>query len=112
MFDFVPERSASRGIANIGIGAVAAIHVAQLPSMLVLSPSRKGRHLEFQHHDLNDPDRLVALEHALDSHATELIADAAEAGYSTAQVLMALKMLCERQYTAIAEEPDPAEDPS
>lgn len=111
MFDFVPERSASRGIANKGIGAVASISVAKLSYLLVLISSRKGRQLEFHRHDLNDPDRLVALEHALDSHATELIADAAEAGYSTAEVLMALKMVCERQYAALAEDPDPAEDP-
>jgi len=58
----------------------------------------------------DDPERLVELERQLENHISETLAEAADAGYSTAEVLMALKLICERQYTAIAEDPDPAED--
>ena len=58
----------------------------------------------------DDPERLVELERQLENHISETLAEAADAVYSTAEVLMALKLICERQYTAIAEDPDPAED--
>ena len=59
---------------------------------------------------LDDPERLVELERQLEDHIAETLAEAADAGYSTAEVLMALKLVCERQYTALANDPDPAED--
>jgi hypothetical protein len=60
----------------------------------------------------DDPERLVELEKQLDQHMTEILSEASDAGYSTAEVLMAFKMVCERQYTALAEDPDPADDPA
>lgn len=60
---------------------------------------------------LNDPDRLVELEHQLEAHMRELLAETADAGYSAAEVLMAFKVVCERAHLALAEDPDPADDP-
>lgn len=60
---------------------------------------------------LEDPERLVELELHLEEHMNELLAEASDAGYSTAEVLMAFKIVCDRQHTALAEDPDPAEDP-
>jgi hypothetical protein len=67
--------------------------------------------MQFSRPDMDDPERLVMLEHELGGLTVELIADAADAGYSTAEFLMAMKMVCERQYSALAEDPDPADDP-
>ena len=61
---------------------------------------------------LEDPNRLVELEQQLETHMSELAAEAADAGYSSAEVLMAFKVVCERQHAALAADPDPAEDPS
>lgn len=60
---------------------------------------------------LGHPERLVELEQQLDSHISELMAEAADAGYSAAEVLMAFKVVCDRQHMALAEDPDPADDP-
>lgn len=59
---------------------------------------------------LDDPERLVELEDQLDSHISEVLAEAANAGYSTAEVLIALKIVCERQYMALLEGADAADD--
>jgi hypothetical protein len=61
---------------------------------------------------LDDPERLVELEQQLEAHMAEVLAEAADAGYSSAEVLMAFKVVCERQHHALAEDPDPADDPS
>ena len=60
---------------------------------------------------LEDPNRLVALEQQLEAQMSQLLAEAADAGYSMAEVLMAFKVVCERQHAALAEDPDPADDP-
>ena len=59
---------------------------------------------------LEDPQRLVDLEHQLEEHMSELLAEAADAGYSSAEVLMAFKVVCDRQHKALEEDPDPAEE--
>jgi hypothetical protein len=61
---------------------------------------------------LADPERLVELERQLERHMSEVLAEAADAGYSTAEVLMALNIVCDRQHMALSEDPDPAEDPT
>jgi hypothetical protein len=61
---------------------------------------------------LEDPNRLVELEQQLEAHMSELVAGAADVGYSSAEVLMAFKVVCERQHAALMADPDPAEDPS
>lgn len=61
---------------------------------------------------LEDPNRMVELEQQLESHMDNLLAEAADAGYSTAEVLMAFKIVCDRQHAALAEDPDPADDPA
>jgi len=60
---------------------------------------------------LEDPQRLVELEQQLEAHMSEVLAEAADAGYSSAEVLMAFKIVCERQHAALSEDPDPADDP-
>lgn len=59
---------------------------------------------------LDDPHRLVELEQQLEQHMSEVLAEAADAGYSSAEVLMAFKLVCERQHRALELDPDPAED--
>jgi hypothetical protein len=61
---------------------------------------------------LHDPERLVELEQQLEEHMTELLAEAADAGYSSAEVLMAFKVVCDRQHKALEEDPDPSDDPT
>ena len=61
---------------------------------------------------LSDPQRLVELEQQLETQMTEILAEAADAGYSTAEVLMAFKIVCDHQHHALAEDPDPADDPA
>jgi hypothetical protein len=68
--------------------------------------------LKLAHRALGHPERLVELEQQLERHMSELMAEAADAGYSTAEVLMAFKVVCDRQHMALAEDPDPADDPS
>lgn len=60
---------------------------------------------------LDDPERTVELERELETHMNELMAEATDAGYSPGEVLIAFKIVCERQYTALVEDPDPADDP-
>ena len=66
--------------------------------------------MTISHRGQEDPNRLVELEQQLETHISELFAEAADAGYTTAEVLMAFKVVCDRQHTALAEDPDPAED--
>ena len=61
---------------------------------------------------LEDPNRLVELEQQLESNMSEVLAEAADAGYSSAEVLMAFKLVCERQHAALTADLDPADDPS
>lgn len=68
--------------------------------------------MQLARRSLNDPERLIERERSLDAHIVELIAEAADAGYSTAEVLIALRMVCEHQHSALAEDPDPADDPA
>jgi hypothetical protein len=67
--------------------------------------------LKLAHRALGHPERLVELEQQLERHMSELMAEAADAGYSTAEVLMAVKVVCDRQHMALAADPDPADDP-
>lgn len=62
--------------------------------------------------NLEDPNRLVELEQQLETHMSEVLAEAADAGYSSAEVLIAFKVVCERQHAALTADPDPADDPS
>lgn len=59
---------------------------------------------------LDDPHRLVKLEQQLEQHMSEVLAEAADARYSSAEVLMAFKLVCERQHRALELDPDAAED--
>ncbi|RYG65857.1 hypothetical protein EON80_16550, partial [bacterium] len=61
---------------------------------------------------LEDPNRLVELEQQLENHMSEVLAEAADAGYSSAEVLIALKVVCERLHAALTADPNPADDPS
>jgi len=66
--------------------------------------------MKLQRRALDDPERLVELEHQLEEQMTELLAEAADAGYSMAEVLIAFKIVWERQQTALSYHPDPADD--
>jgi hypothetical protein len=61
---------------------------------------------------LEDPERLVELEQQLETKMAEVLAEAGDAGYSSAEVLVAFKLVCERQHKALLEDPDPADDPA
>jgi hypothetical protein len=67
--------------------------------------------MKLARHGLDDPQRLVELEQQLEEQIVETIAQAGDAGYSAAEVLIALKLVCERPYTAQMEYPDPVDDP-
>lgn len=60
---------------------------------------------------LQDPNRLVELEQQLEAHMSDVIAEAADAGFSSAEVLMALRVVCERQDVALSADPDQSDDP-
>jgi hypothetical protein len=60
---------------------------------------------------LQDPNRLVELEQQLEAHMSDVIAEAADAGFSSAEVLMALRVVCERQHVALSADPDQSDDP-
>jgi hypothetical protein len=64
--------------------------------------------LNLAQRSLGDPQRLVVLEQQLEAHMGEILSEAADAGYSTAEVLMAFRVVCDRQRTALAEDPDAA----
>ena len=60
---------------------------------------------------VDDPERLIELEQQLHAQMDELLAEAADAGYSTAEVLTAFKTVCERQHTASAKDLHPENEP-
>jgi hypothetical protein len=60
---------------------------------------------------LNDLDRKAELQAALDDHVSELLAEANDAGYSTAEVIDALQAVVKNQALIAGEDPDPADDP-
>lgn len=70
-----------------------------------------GNEMKLQRPALDDPDRMVELERQLEDQMSELLAEAADAGYSMAEVLMAFKVVCDRQHQVLSEDPDPADDP-
>jgi hypothetical protein len=60
---------------------------------------------------LNDPDRGIELQQGLDeivAHATNKLNDA---GFSTADVLMAWDEVLNNRWKILEEDPDPADDP-
>ena len=60
---------------------------------------------------LDDPERKTELEAALDDRVSELIAEANDAGYSTAEAMEALQVVVKNQVVIAGEDPDPANDP-
>jgi hypothetical protein len=67
--------------------------------------------MKLARHGLDDPQRLVELEQQLEEQIVETIAQAGDVGYSAAEVLIALTLVCKRPYTAQTEYPDPVDDP-
>lgn len=59
----------------------------------------------------DDPERLVELQQQIEQHMNELLAEAADAGYSSAEVLMAFRVVCDRQHKALEADQDQADDP-
>lgn len=59
------------------------------------------------------PDSLEVsdLEEFIDTYLQVIIAEANEAGFSSDEILAALRQAIERQRLAFEEDPDPAEDP-
>ncbi|UVC08229.1 hypothetical protein IHQ71_24240 [Rhizobium sp. TH2] len=60
---------------------------------------------------LDDPDRKTELHAALDDRVSELLAEANDAGYSTAEAMDALQAVVKNQSVIAGEDPDPADDP-
>lgn len=60
---------------------------------------------------LNDPDRINDLEQEMNDRVTELLGEATDAGYSTAEALAALAAVVATQNMILREDPDPADDP-
>lgn len=60
---------------------------------------------------LNDPDRKLELEAALDDRVSELLAEANDAGYSTDEAITALLTVTKHQAFIAGKDPDPADDP-
>lgn len=84
--------------------------LSQCSFLVLLRHDCIGRMMKLARRHLDDPERLVELEKQLEEHMNELIAEAADAGYSTAEMLMVFKLVCDRQHTALSQDPDPAED--
>jgi hypothetical protein len=60
---------------------------------------------------LDDPDRKIELEAAIDDRVSELIAEANDAGYSTEEAIEALLIVTRNQAVIAGKDPDPADDP-
>jgi hypothetical protein len=60
---------------------------------------------------LDDPDRKIEVEAALDDRASELIAETNDAGYSTAEAIQALQAVVNIQANISNIDPNPADDP-
>jgi hypothetical protein len=60
---------------------------------------------------LDDPDRQIELEAAIDDRVSELIAEANDAGYSTDEAIEALLIVTRNQAVIAGKDPDPADDP-
>lgn len=60
---------------------------------------------------LDDPERKTELEAALDDRVSELIAEANDAGYSTAEAMDALQAVVKNQAVITGGDPDTADDP-
>lgn len=60
---------------------------------------------------LNDADREIDLEEGIDEIVQRMEAKLNEAGFSTHEVLNALEEVVRNRRLALAEDPDPAEDP-
>jgi len=52
---------------------------------------------------LDDPHQLVDLERQPEDPVTEVLAEAADTGYSMAEVLIAFNLVCDRQHDALSE---------
>jgi hypothetical protein len=60
---------------------------------------------------LDDPDRKIELEAAIDDRVSELIAEANDAGYSTDEAIEALLIVARNQAVIAGKDPDPTGDP-
>ena len=60
---------------------------------------------------LEDPDRRIELEAAMDDRISELIAEANDAGYGTDEAIEALVAVTRNQSYIAGHNPDPANDP-
>jgi hypothetical protein len=59
---------------------------------------------------LDDPDRKIELEAAIDDRVSELIAEANDAGYSTDEAIEALLIVARNQAVIAGKDPDPSDD--
>lgn len=60
---------------------------------------------------IDDPERMRELEATLDDRVSELLAEANDAGYSTAEATRALLKVVQNQAAISDADPDPADDP-
>jgi len=70
-----------------------------------------GRNMKLGRRALDDPDRKVELEAALDDRVSELIAEANDAGYSTDEAMEALQAVVKNQAVIAGNDRDQADDP-
>ena len=61
---------------------------------------------------IDDPKRVRELEASFDDRVSELLAEANDAGYATAEATRALLKVVQNQVAISNEEPDPADDPA
>ena len=61
---------------------------------------------------IDDPERRNELKASLDDKVNELVAEANDAGYGTDETMEALLAVVQNQAVIVAEDPDPADDPS
>lgn len=60
---------------------------------------------------IDDPERIRELEASFDDRVSELLAEANDAGYATAEATRALLKVVQNQVAISNEDPDPADDP-
>lgn len=60
---------------------------------------------------IDDPERIRELEASFDDRVSELLAEANDAGYGSAEATKALLKVVQNQARISDEDPDPADDP-
>jgi hypothetical protein len=68
--------------------------------------------MKLARHATDDPERIRDLEAAFDERVSELLAEANDAGFGSAEAMVALQKVVKNQAVISEADPDPADDPN